>query len=197
MAVLVGGGFRSDDLAEAELGDVMHFPECIDVLVFCSNTDPASMSQPALLQQSSDATSGAASLVQSAAAGLQHLLDQEERLLRMLGASLSASLSQQDRAGPEALATWPAPVPASRPASSPWAYLPMSSPSMASGCLTTCPNDRTSASSPPRQSLDDWSRLHWQPPTCPRTRLGPTAFAAAGLRSSYTMVQSLARSPMC
>jgi hypothetical protein len=111
MSVLLAGAFRYDDLAEGQLGDILYFPECVDLSVFWSKTEPASAGQAAFIPRGASPTSGASRLVQMTARGLRRLLAADPALLRTLGKRLFAALRPVDRAGPEAMATWPPPIP--------------------------------------------------------------------------------------
>jgi len=109
MAVLHDGAFRYDDTLEGQLGDVLFFPEVVDVSIFGSKTDRNLTGQPAALPRDG---AGAAALVRNARHGLERLLGADPDLLRSAGARLHELLGAQAHAGPEAMAGWPAPIPA-------------------------------------------------------------------------------------
>ena len=153
MSVLQAGAFRYDDLAEGQLGDVLHYPEWLDMSVFGSKTDPASTGQAAIIPVDPGPSSGSSALVRRAAAGLQRLLDLETSTLRTMGAKLSAALGPSDRAGPEALATWPHPIPAMAArlyAVGLQAHRGTRCRYSGAGSLTSCPPIRTCLRSRPR-----------------------------------------------
>lgn len=74
MAVLHDGALRYDDLLEGQLGDILHFPECIDIPVFGSKTDPGAAGQATTLPVPTAPTGGAVSLIRSVHRGREHLL---------------------------------------------------------------------------------------------------------------------------
>ena len=113
--VLHDGTLCYGDLLEGQLGDVLHFPECVDISVFGSKTDPSSAGQPTSLPTSSAPNKGAVSMVCSAQRGMERLLSRPPATLEGLGARMVLTLGRAERAGPEALATLPQPIMASPP----------------------------------------------------------------------------------
>jgi integrase len=80
--------------------------------VFGSKTDPASTGQAAFIPVDPAPASGSSALVRRTTVGLRRLLELDEPTLRALGARFTGALCPTELAGPEALATWPPPIPA-------------------------------------------------------------------------------------
>jgi hypothetical protein len=76
--------------------------------VFGSKTDPASTGQAAFIPVDPAPSSGSSALVRRMTVGLQRLLELEAPV----SSARRSELCPAERAGPEALATWPPPVPA-------------------------------------------------------------------------------------
>jgi len=77
MALLHGACLRYDDTREGQLGDILHFPDVVDINVFGSKTDRLLMGQVAILPSepgdSADRTSGRQLLLNLTRCGLQRL----------------------------------------------------------------------------------------------------------------------------
>ena len=108
MAVLHAGALRYDDTLEGQLGDCLFFPDLVLVSVFGTKTDPELAGQPATLPREGR---GAAGLVRNARYGLERLLALDPETIGVLGSRLASALGPAGRAGAEALASWPAPIP--------------------------------------------------------------------------------------
>jgi len=110
MALLHGACLRYDDTREGQLGDILHFPDVVDINVFGSKTDRLLMGQVAILPSepgdSADRTSGRQSLLNLTRCGLQRLGALTPDVLAAIGARLQAR-HPRSSAGPEAMATWP------------------------------------------------------------------------------------------
>jgi hypothetical protein len=181
MAALHDGALRYDDMREGQLGDILFFPELVDISVFGSKTDRELAGQTATLPRGGP---GAAGLIRNARVGLERLLELPLSALRESGNRLAHSLGTAGRAGPEALASWPAPIPdLSRRlfAAGVQAHgLPLF------GRCTTSPRRRTSRRPRRRASSLAWprrscGRLGWTP-----RKWLPTASCAGALWSCST-----------
>ncbi len=142
MSVLLAGAFRYDDLAEGQLGNILHFPECVE-------TDPASAGQAAFIPRGASPTSGASRLVQMTARGLRLLLAADPALLA--NASSRPSVRWIGR-GPK---LWQPGLPPSqnwRALCTPPGCRRMCSPSSGDGSSTSYPRTWTCSRSPPRTS---------------------------------------------
>ena len=109
-ALMHGGALRYDDTREGQLGDILFFDDVVDINVFGSKTDPARVGQtsqmPIGVLGPDGGPSGSQALVESVGRSLQRLTTLPPHVLGVLGARLQAS-HPGDRAGPEALSTWP------------------------------------------------------------------------------------------
>ena len=108
MAALHDGALRYDDLQEGQLGDALFFPGVVEVSVFGSKTDRELVGQTVAFPSEGP---GAAGLLRNARTGLQRLVDLDPASLRPLSDRLRATLGPEARAGPEAVRSWPDPVP--------------------------------------------------------------------------------------
>jgi hypothetical protein len=72
MAALHDGALRYDDMREGQLGDILFFPELVDISVFGSKTDRELAGQTATLPRGGP---GAAGLIRNARVGLERLLE--------------------------------------------------------------------------------------------------------------------------
>ena len=141
MAVLHDGAFRYDDTLEGQLGDVLFFPDVVDVSIFGSKTDPTLAGQPGALPREGP---GASALLLNARHGLERLLAGTPRSCVRRG---TASTPSSGRRPGQAGRPWlPGrhPSQAWRIAYTPPAYLCMCSRSSAAGCLRSARRHRAS-----------------------------------------------------
>ena len=110
MAFLHDGALRYDDAVEAQIGDVLHFEDVLDVPVFGSKTDRARAGQPAVLPRSADPASGCAALIQNVRLGMARLLALDPPSLADIATRFEESNDDPCPTGAEALSTWPADV---------------------------------------------------------------------------------------
>lgn len=110
MAVLFEAGLRYDDSREGQLGDVLFFPDGVDVSVFGSKTDPLLAGQTAQLppphDPAADSVSGARALTETTRRGLERLTALDAATFRAVADRLARSFPA-DQATPAAMATWP------------------------------------------------------------------------------------------
>jgi hypothetical protein len=107
---LSDAALRFDDIAEGELGDVLHFPDVIQLPLFGTKTDTRREGQLAILPVSSEPTSGCAALREGIQVGLDRLLARPADELIAIGRSMTEHLRKRYLApppGPSAMATWP------------------------------------------------------------------------------------------
>jgi hypothetical protein len=115
MVLMHDAALRYDDTREGQLGDILHFPDVIDINVFGSKTDPLLRGQSATLPGAvaealsgqGEGPSGRQSLLDSTRCSLQRLLQLPRTTLTSIGLRLSKA-HPTSTAGPEALSTWPA-----------------------------------------------------------------------------------------
>ena len=110
MAFLHDGALRYDDAVEAQIGDVLHFGDVLDVSIFRSKTDRARAGQPVVVLQSADPASGCAALLQNVRLGMARLLELDPLSLAAVATRFEASNDDPFPTGAEALSTWPADI---------------------------------------------------------------------------------------
>ena len=113
MAVMHAAALRFDDTREGQIGDILLFPDVVEVNIFGSKTDPLLRGQVAVMpgeaaqDSSQDGPSGRQALLDNICAGLVRLGALPPATIRAMGDHLRAKKPASD-AGPEAISTWPA-----------------------------------------------------------------------------------------
>ena len=110
MAVLFDAGLRYDDSREGQLGDVLFFPDGVDVSVFGSKTDQMLLGQTAQMpspgEDPASGVSGARALTDTTRRGLERLAALDADTFRAVAARLAAAFPE-DSQTPSAMSTWP------------------------------------------------------------------------------------------
>jgi len=110
LAVMHDAGLRYDDGREGQLGDMLFFPDAVDVGIFGSKTDPLLTGQTAQMPAGADAPfdrpSGALAIVEVVRRGLERLAALPPAVLDPMAARLGRTFAGDE--GTElAMATWP------------------------------------------------------------------------------------------
>ena len=105
MAFLHDGALRYDDTLEGQLGNILLFPDVVDLSVFGTKTDRRLAGQPAALPRSEHPSSGCANLLQGVRVGLSRLASLDPHVLAVTGARLRAREARP--VGLAAMSTWP------------------------------------------------------------------------------------------
>ena len=109
MRLLHEGCLRYDDTREGQLGDVLIYPDTVELSVFGTKTDHRLTGQVCQMPGSASAseTSGVSALLEGTRRGLQRLAALPAEVFSVLADRLARSFPN-DRAVPSAMATWPA-----------------------------------------------------------------------------------------
>lgn len=110
LAVMHDAGLRYDDGREGQLGDMLFFPDAVDIGIFGSKTDPLLAGQTAQMPDGADAPfdrpSGARAIVEVIRGGLERLAALPAPVFDPIAARLVQTFPED--AGSElAMATWP------------------------------------------------------------------------------------------
>ena len=113
LAVMHDAGLRYDDGREGQLGDLLFFPDAVDLGIFGSKTDPLLADQTAQMpggaESPFDRPSGARAIVEVILQGLGRLAALPPEVFTPVAERLSQTFSED--AGSElAMATWPDPI---------------------------------------------------------------------------------------
>lgn len=110
LAVMHDAGLRYDDGREGQLGDMLFFPDAVDVGIFGSKTDPLLVGQTAQMPAGQDAPfdrpSGARAIVEVIRRGLERLAALPPEVLGPMAARLGQTFSA-DTGSELAMSTWP------------------------------------------------------------------------------------------
>lgn len=110
LAVMHDAGLRYDDGREGQLGDVLFFPDAVDIGIFGSKTDPLLAGQTAQMPCAADSpldrASGARAMVEVVRRGLERLTALPPSVLDPIAARLGRRFSA-DGGTESAMATWP------------------------------------------------------------------------------------------
>ena len=109
MRLLHEGCLRYDDTREGQLGDVLIYPDTVELSVFGTKTDHRLTGQVCQMPGSASAseTSGVSALLEGTRRGLQRLASLPDEVFSVLAGRLASSFPN-DRAVPSAMSTWPA-----------------------------------------------------------------------------------------
>ena len=108
MRLLHEGCLRYDDTREGQLGDVLIYPDTLELPVFGSKTDHTLAGQVCQMPGSASAsdTSGVAALLEGTRRGLQRLAALSDDIFSVLADRLACSFPN-DRSVPSAMSAWP------------------------------------------------------------------------------------------
>lgn len=108
MRLLHEGCLRYDDTREGQLGDVLIYPDTLELPVFGSKTDHTLAGQVCQMPGSASAsdTSGVAALLEGTRRGLQRLAALPDDIFSVLADRLARSFPS-DRSVPSAISAWP------------------------------------------------------------------------------------------
>ena len=109
MRLLHEGCLRYDDTREGQLGDVLIYPDTVELSVFGTKTDHRLTGQVCQMpgSESASETSGVSALLEGTRRGLRRLAELPADVFSVLADRLASSFPT-DRAVPSAMSTWPA-----------------------------------------------------------------------------------------